>query len=63
MGFEQIEHIVLVMMENRSFDHYLGALDLPPENRGEIDGLGHGPSPESAAAPVDLLGSEYRRWW
>ena len=33
MGMEQIEHLVLVMMENRSFDHYLGALNLPPENR------------------------------
>jgi len=22
MGMEQIEHLVLVMMENRSFDHY-----------------------------------------
>jgi phospholipase C len=45
MGQEQIEHIVLVMMENRSFDHYLGALNLPPENRDDIDGLGHGPLP------------------
>ena len=26
MGQEQIEHIVLVMMENRSFDHLLGWL-------------------------------------
>jgi phospholipase C len=47
MGQEQVEHIVLVMMENRSFDHYLGALNLPPENRDDIDGLGH------AALPVN----------
>lgn len=45
MGMEQIEHIVLVMMENRSFDHYLGALNLPPENRTDVEGLGRGPLP------------------
>jgi phospholipase C len=45
MGQEQVEHIVLVMMENRSFDHYFGALNLPPENRDDIDGLGHGQLP------------------
>jgi len=27
-----IEHIFVVMMENRSFDHMLGYLDLPPHN-------------------------------
>jgi phospholipase C len=42
MGMEQIQHFVLVMMENRSFDHYLGALNLPPENRSDIEGLGRG---------------------
>ena len=45
MGMEQIEHLVLVMMENRSFDHYLGALNLAPENRTDIEGLGRGPLP------------------
>ena len=45
MGMEQIEHLVLVMMENRSFDHYLGALNLPPEDRTDIEGLGRGPLP------------------
>ncbi len=45
MGMEQIEHVVLVMMENRSFDHYLGALNLPPESRTDIEGLGRGPLP------------------
>jgi phospholipase C len=45
MGMEQIQHFVLVMMENRSFDHYLGALNLPPENRTDIEGLGQGPLP------------------
>ena len=45
MGMEQIQHFVLVMMENRSFDHYLGALNLPPENRDDVEGLGRGPLP------------------
>jgi phospholipase C len=40
---KQIEHIVVVMMENRSFDHMLGYLSLPPEMSGcgrtDIDGL------------------------
>jgi phospholipase C len=29
-----IEHVVVVMMENRSFDHMLGYLNLPPWNAG-----------------------------
>ncbi len=45
MGMEQIQHFVLLMMENRSFDHYLGALALPPENRTDIDGLRSGAVP------------------
>ena len=38
-----VEHIVVVMLENRSFDHMLGYLSLPPEQGGKaranIDGL------------------------
>jgi phospholipase C len=34
----QIKHLVVVMMENRSFDHMLGYLSLPPFNRAEVDG-------------------------
>lgn len=33
-----IKNIVIVMMENRSFDHMLGYLSLPPFNRKEVDG-------------------------
>jgi phospholipase C len=40
---QQIEHIVVVMMENRSFDHMLGYLSLPAalggRDRSDIDGL------------------------
>ena len=39
----QIDHIIVLMMENRSFDHMLGYLSLPPElggrGRADIDGL------------------------
>jgi phospholipase C len=37
---EKIQHIVLLMMENRSFDHYFGALNLLPELRTDVQGLG-----------------------
>ena len=33
-----IDHIIVVMMENRSFDHFLGAMTLL-EGRGDLDGL------------------------
>lgn len=40
---EQIEHIVVVMLENRSFDHLFGYLSLPTElggkARADVDGL------------------------
>lgn len=36
---KQIEHIFVLMMENRSFDHMLGYLDLPPHNRADIAGI------------------------
>ena len=36
---KKIEHIFVVMMENRSFDHLLGYLDLAPHNRTDIIGI------------------------
>ena len=36
---KHIEHIFVVMMENRSFDHLLGYLDLAPHNRTDIIGI------------------------
>ena len=33
------KHLVVLMMENRSFDHYLGSLSLPPLGRTDISGL------------------------
>ena len=39
----KIDHIIVLMMENRSFDHMLGYLSLPVDrggkNRAEVDGL------------------------
>ncbi len=39
----EVEHIVVVMLENRSFDHMLGYLSLPPSQGGkgriDVDGL------------------------
>jgi phospholipase C len=44
---DAVDHIVVVMLENRSFDHMLGYLSLPSDQggraRGDIDGLS-GPS-------------------
>lgn len=34
----RVDHVIVVMMENRSFDHYLGALSLE-EGRADVDGL------------------------
>ena len=39
MNLANIKNIVVVMMENRSFDHMLGYLSLPPLNRSDVDGL------------------------
>ena len=40
---DQVEHIVVVMLENRSFDHMLGYLSLPAalggRGRSDVDGL------------------------
>ena len=36
---KDIETVVIVMMENRSFDHMLGYLSLPDYGRDEVDGL------------------------
>jgi phospholipase C len=42
-NLEKIDHIVVLMLENRSFDHMLGYLSLPPQEGGrgrdDVDGL------------------------
>jgi phospholipase C len=52
----QIDHIIVLMMENRSFDHVLGYLTLE-EGRTDVDGLTPGMSNEAdgVAYPVHHL--------
>src|ERR1035438_7371159 len=39
MALNDIKNIVMLMMENRSFDHLLGYLNLPGSGRTDVDGL------------------------
>lgn len=41
---DPIKTIIVVMMENRSFDHMLGYLSLSPFNRKDVDGLSNDPA-------------------
>ena len=59
MALDQIDTIIFVMLENRSFDHVLGYLTLPPFNRSNVEGLRTGLSNDygGAAFPVFHLGN------
>ena len=48
----KIKNIVVVMMENRSFDHALGYLSLNQFGRPEIDGLKDDPNWNAKVASV-----------
>ncbi len=62
-----IDHIVVLTMENRSFDHMIGYLSLPPSKGGmgrtDVDGLKGGeinfangvPCPSLPLAPLDTI--------
>ena len=43
-NLDPIRNIIVVMMENRSFDHMLGYLSLPPFNRADVNGLSNDPN-------------------
>src|SRR5882724_237891 len=43
-NLDLIKTIVVVMMENRSFDHLLGYLSLPPYNWPNVEGLNNDPA-------------------
>jgi phospholipase C len=65
-GLERIEHIVVLMLENRSFDHMLGYLSLEGD-REEIDGLRPGMANDLGGRryPIHHLGATYfpnERW-
>jgi phospholipase C len=49
-GLERIEHIVVLMLENRSFDHMLGYLRLEA-GREDIEGLQPGMANGHAGQP------------
>jgi phospholipase C len=57
-NLSKIDHIVVLMMENRSFDHMLGFLSLPPAlggvGRSDINGLNGDES-----NPLDLRGNRH----
>src|SRR5437764_1482045 len=53
---DQIDTIAIVMMENRSFDHVLGHLRMPPfGNRQDVEGL---VDPTNNPAYVNFVGPE-----
>jgi phospholipase C len=63
-NLEKVNHIVVLMLENRSFDHMLGFLSLPPEEGGagrtDVDGLS-GPARnfneyEGKSYPIEQFG-------
>jgi phospholipase C len=53
----QIEHLIVLIMENRSFDHYFGALSLPGGGRTDVEGL----TPQMLGIP-DVDGQLIRPW-
>jgi phospholipase C len=51
-GLDNLKHIVVLMMENRSFDHMLGYMK---QQVAGIDGLnGNESNPDTAAPPKDV---------
>ncbi|MBV9415939.1 MAG: hypothetical protein JO363_13240, partial [Solirubrobacterales bacterium] len=65
-GLGRIEHIVVLMLENRSFDHMLGYLSLEA-GRDDVDGLQPGMANEHEGRryPIHHLAATYlpdERW-
>jgi phospholipase C len=59
-NMDKIEHVVVLMLENRSFDHILGDLSLSG-GRGDVDGLQPGmsnPDPFGGSAPIQAVTTE-----
>lgn len=52
-GINKIEHLIVLMMENRSFDHYFGSLSLL-EGRTDVEGLPNPPPtiPDQQGNPI-----------
>jgi phospholipase C len=62
-NLEKVDHVVVVMLENRSFDHMLGYLSLMG-GRPEIDGLrpGLANQDQGRTYPVHHLAAPPWRW-
>jgi len=54
-GLDKLKHIVVLMMENRSFDHMLGALKATDPRIDGLDGTQFNPDTTGAAAPAQPL--------
>ena len=54
-GLDQLRHIVVLMMENRSFDHMLGALKKENPKINGLTGNESNPDPEGAEVKVQPL--------
>jgi Phosphoesterase family len=60
-NLEKVDHVVVLMLENRSLDHMLGYLSLTGR-RPEIDGLRPGLANEYRGAPTRCTTSPRRLW-
>ena len=54
-GIQKLEHVVVLMMENRSFDHMLGALQATHPNIDGLDGTQSNPDTTGALIQVQPL--------
>src|ERR1022692_1097017 len=54
-GIDQLKHIVVLMMENRSFDHLLGYMMAQDARIDGVDGTQTNPDTTGALAPVQPL--------
>src|ERR1700693_1600280 len=54
-GIDQLKHIVVLMMENRSFDHMLGYLQAQDPRIDGVTGAETNPDTTGAATPVQPL--------
>ena len=54
-GLDNLKHIVVLMMENRSFDHMLGALKAQDNRIDGLDGTQQNPDTTGAMVPVQPL--------
>jgi phospholipase C len=59
-SLEKVDHIVVLMLENRSFDHMLGYLSLETGRR-DIDGLEGSSQTRTTGAPIRSITSTPQR--